>query len=156
SISARIDLISPLLWEVGAHARYLVAAPLLVLAGAVCGPRLNEIIGYFGSSGIVGEQDRGRFEAAVASTRRRLRSDAAEIVAVVLAYLVALAAAFSYPGDQLPQWAAPVAGMPRFSLAGWWHMLVSLPLLLLLIFGWCWRLALWANLLWCISRLKLR
>jgi hypothetical protein len=45
---------------------------------------------------------------------------------------------------------------PIYSLAGWWHTLVSLPLMLALILGWLWRLALWARLLWLISRLRLR
>ncbi len=44
----------------------------------------------------------------------------------------------------------------RFSLAGWWHLLVSLPLLLILFFGWIWRLALWARFLFLMSRLNLR
>jgi hypothetical protein len=32
SLAARVDVITPMLWEIGAHARYLIAAPLLVLA----------------------------------------------------------------------------------------------------------------------------
>jgi hypothetical protein len=43
-----------------------------------------------------------------------------------------------------------------FSAAGWWHALVSLPLLLVLFFGWLWRLFLWGRFLWCMSRLDLR
>jgi hypothetical protein len=156
SMTARVDVLTPLLWEVGAHARYLIAAPLLVLAEAVCVPQLSEIVRHFAGSGIVDDQDRGRLEAAIDSTRRWLRSNAVEVIAIVLAYLVAAAAAISYPLDQLPAWAAPVGGMPRYSLAGWWHTLVSLPLLVLLILGWCWRLALWTRLLWRISRLELR
>ncbi|MDT3686363.1 MAG: hypothetical protein RO009_15110 [Pseudorhodoplanes sp.] len=35
-------------------------------------------------------------------------------------------------------------------------MLVSLPLLLVLIFGWLWRLAVWTRLLWLISTFDLR
>ena len=42
------------------------------------------------------------------------------------------------------------------SLAGWWHALVSLPLLLVLLFGWLWRLVLWARFLVLVSRLDLR
>lgn len=155
SASARTNVVTPLLWEVGAHARYLIAAPLLVLAEAACAPQLNEIVRQFIGGGIVGEHDRGRFDEAVASTRRLLQSPKAEFVVIALAYLIALAAAFSYAVDQLPAWAAPVAGMPRYSLAGWWHTFVSLPLLLALIFGWFWRLTLWTRLLWQISRLKL-
>lgn len=156
SLSAGVDVVTPLLWEVGVHARYLLAAPLLVLAEAACALQLNEVVCHFTRSGIVGDQDRGRFDEAVGSTRRWLRSGVAEVTTILLAYLIAIAAATSYPLEQMPAWAAPVAGMPRYSLAGWWHTLISLPLLLLLIFGWCWRLALWTRLLWRVSRLDLR
>jgi hypothetical protein len=44
----------------------------------------------------------------------------------------------------------------RFSLAGWWHALVSLPLLLILFFDWLWRLALWTRFLFLMSKLDLR
>ena len=80
SASARVDVVTPLLWEVGAHARYLIAAPLLVLAEAVCAPQLNAIVRHFASSGIVSDHDRGRFEEVVASTRQRLQWSAAEAI----------------------------------------------------------------------------
>jgi hypothetical protein len=41
-------------------------------------------------------------------------------------------------------------------LAGGWHMLVSLPLLLVLLMGWMWRWMLWTLLMWRISRCRLR
>ena len=156
SLWTRADTVTSLAWETGVHARYLLAAPLLVLAEAVCAPRLNTIARHFVDSGIVGERDRTSFQDAVASTRRLLVSPAAEIVVIALAYLVAIGSAWSYAPDQLPAWAQSAAGVPRYSLAGWWHTLASLPLLLMLIFGWFWRLALWTRLLWCISRFDLR
>jgi hypothetical protein len=85
-----------------------------------------------------------------------LGSAVVEGLVLILAYLVALAAALSHSSGQLPVWAQPAGGMPRFSLAGWWHTLVSLPLLLMLILGWIWRLIAWTWLLWRVSRLKLR
>ena len=156
SVSTRTNELISLFWEVGVHARYLVAAPLLVIAEAVCAPQLNVIAHRFMSGGIVDEADREKVAEAVRSTRQRLRSPIAEVVVVLLAYLVAGSAAFSFPTDQLPVWAQPIGGMPRLSLAAWWHTLVSLPLLLVLILGWLWRLALWTQLLWRVSRLKLR
>jgi hypothetical protein len=156
SLLARADLVSAVLQEVGLHARYLIAAPILVLAEAACAPQLNAIIRRFCEGGAVGERDLARFDEAVTSTRSLLRSSTAEVGVFVLAYLIVLATALWRPLDQLPIWAQPVGGMPRYSLAGWWHMLVSLPLLLMLIFGWFWRLALWSRLLWRISRLELR
>jgi hypothetical protein len=145
-----------LLWEVGVHARYLLAAPLLVLAEAVCVPQLNAIIRHFVDGGLVPEHERKHYDAAVASTRRLLRTPAAEIVVIGLAYAITAAAAVAHSAQDLPVWAQPGGATPVFSPAGWWHMVVSLPLLLVLFFGWMWRLALWTRLLWLIARLDLR
>jgi hypothetical protein len=156
SAVVRADLVSPVLQEVGLHARYLIAAPLLVLGEVACAPRLNEIVRQVRDGQALGDCDRRRLDGAVSSTRTLLRSNVAEAGFFGLAYLIALATALSHPLDQLPVWAQPTGGMPRFSLSGWWHVLVSLPLLLLLILGWFWRLALWSRLLWRISTLELR
>jgi hypothetical protein len=40
--------------------------------------------------------------------------------------------------------------------AGWWGLLVSLPLLFLLLLGWLWRVGLWARFLWLMNRIELR
>lgn len=142
--------------EVGAHARYLVAVPLLVVAEAGCAPQLNAIVRQFVEGGIVAEGDRGRLAEAAASTSKLLRARAAEAVVIAMAYLIALATLLSHPLDQLPIWAASHGVAPAYSPAGWWHTLVSLPLLLALLLGWIWRIALWGRLLWLVSRLRLR
>jgi hypothetical protein len=107
----------------------------------------------FIKSGIVPDHARSGFEAAVESTRNLLKSTTAEMVAILLAYIVVVGAIYSQPIDQLPSWQRSSGGTPIYSMAGWWHILVSLPLLLVLFFGWMWRLALWAPPLWLISRL---
>ena len=43
-----------------------------------------------------------------------------------------------------------------YSPAGWWHALVSIPLLLTLLLAWIWRLGLWARFLVLMARLDLR
>jgi hypothetical protein len=156
SVWLQTDDLTPLLRQIGVHARYLVAVPLLVLAEAVCAPQLNAIVRNFVSSGIVGERDRGRLGAAVASTYRLLQEPVAELLVIALAYLIVVAALLSHPADQLPAWAGSGGITPVYSPAGWWHTLVSLPLLLTLTLGWMWRLAVWTRLLWKISRLELK
>ena len=150
------DGISSLLREVGAHARYLLAAPLFILAERECASRLSAIVYHFVEGGLVPEHERGRFDVAVASTRRLLCSTTAEIAVVGLAYIIALATAYATPEDQIPAWHRSGGFGPLYSPAGWWHILVSLPLLLMLILGWMSRVALWARLLWLISRIDLR
>ncbi|WP_157385633.1 hypothetical protein [Mesorhizobium sp. STM 4661] len=148
--------IASILWEVDVHARYLIAAPLLVLAEAQCAPRLNAIVRHFADAGLVTDKDRGAYDAAVASTRALLNSNRAEIVVIALAYLVVAAVAFSLSFDQFPVWHKTGNSAPAFSPAGWWHVLVSLPLLLILLFGWAWRFTLWARFLWRVARMDLR
>jgi hypothetical protein len=149
------DQIAALLKETGVHARYLIAAPLLIAAEAECAPRLKQIMRHFIETGLVRDSERGRFDAALASTRRLVESPVAEVVVWGLAYMIAAASALSQL-DHIPAWHRSGGGVPIFSLAGWWHVLVSLPLLLVLVLGWMWRLMLWARLLWLVSRLDLR
>ena len=44
----------------------------------------------------------------------------------------------------------------RMTLAGWWYLLISLPVMRFLALRWLWRLLLWAWFLWKVSRLELR
>jgi len=145
------------LGDYAVHARLLLAAPLLVLAEKPCIARLGGIGRHFLEVGLVPESARGRYESIVQSTRRLRDSPSAEIAAVVLAYtVVALLIAFAQPSS-MPRWHVAVGGtFPALSPAGWWHLLVSLPLLLVLFIGWLWRLFLWTRFLWLIARLDLR
>jgi hypothetical protein len=154
--AARNDETSSFIVEIGAHARYLAAVSLLVLAEMQCARRLNAILHHFVRAGIIQEQDRDRFDAAVTSTLRLLNSIAARLIVVTLAYLAVASIVYSQPFDQIPAWhKIGSTTAPAFSLAGWWHVLVSLPLLLVLLFGWMWRFTLWVRLLWRIARLDL-
>jgi len=140
--------------DYGFHARFLVAVPALIFAEADCIPRLGKIAGQFADTGLIAGTDTARFHAAVSSTGKLLNSIIDEVVTIVLAYLVVLILAVYISPDLLASWQSP-DGL-RLSPAGWWHALVSLPLLLVLLFGWLWRLALWARFLFLVSRLDLQ
>jgi hypothetical protein len=150
------DGVTSLSWEIGAHARYLVAAPLLVLAEVDCAQRLNAIVRHFVEGSLVNNSDRNSFDTAMALAGKLLNSNFAEITVVALAYVLVAASVFPQPLDQLPAWHKTGGVAPTFSPAGWWHVLISLPLLLTLLLGWMWRLVVWTRLLWLITRLDLR
>jgi hypothetical protein len=135
------------------HARSLIAAPLFILAEAICIPRLGAIARHFLDAGLVRETDRVRFDEASASILRLRDSTLAEVVVISLAYAFIGALAYSFAIDGVPAWHRSGAS---FSLAGWWHVAVSLPLLVVLFLGWMWRLFLWTRFLWLVSRLDLR
>jgi hypothetical protein len=155
-ITTNPGAIHAFLMEFGAHARYLIAAPLLVVAEGYCAPRLSAAVEHFLGAGLVPEEERGRFEAIVASTRGLLKRTGPDIAIVVFAYVAVALTAASYGAADLPVWHRSAGLMPLYSPAGWWHALVSMPLLLILLLRWGWRLALWTRLLWCIAQLDLR
>jgi hypothetical protein len=137
------------------HSRSFVAAPALVFAEAVCGPRLSVIAGHFVDSGLIAPSERPRFGAAVRSTMRMRDALFAEFVVVFLTYGIVYLLLHS--GAKLPDWQINASGPAApLSLAGWWHSLVSIPLLLFLILGWFWRVGLWMRFLWLVSKLDLR
>jgi hypothetical protein len=133
------------------QARSLIAAPLLVAAEATCAPWLTAVASQFITAGFVIGSDRAAFIRAVSETREALRSPAAAVVIVILAYAVTVVT-FASVGSQLTWYRAD----GRLSLAGWWHLQVSAPLLLALLFGWVWRVWLWGRFLWRVGRLDLR
>lgn len=142
--------------DVAAQAR-AIAAPMLVLAEAVCARRLSEIVVHFVDSGIVSEQERPRFAAAIRSTRRLLDSALAEVGVLALAYgIVGLLFAWAEPQAHA-RWARTLFDDELgWTPAGYWNALVSIPLLMILLLGWLWRLLVWARFLWIASHFELR
>lgn len=139
------------------HARFLVALPALIFAEAECVPRLGKIVNHFVETGLIAGADTARFQAALSSTRRLLDSTICGVFTVVLAYLIIAALTLYFSTDALPAWhRRESTSVLPLSPAGWWHALVSIPLLLIHFFGWLWRLALWARFLFLMSRLDLQ
>jgi hypothetical protein len=143
---------SALFRDMGVHCQCLLAAPLLIWAPAITCPRLAATAWHFVESGLVAESDRLRFERWMESTRRLGSHVAPRIVAALFAYLSVLLMWWSLP--RLPVW--HLGSWYSLSLAGWWRLTVSLPLLLVAIYTWLWRLLLWGRLLFLLSRLQLR
>jgi len=146
-----------LLLDPSAYARYLVTLPALVLAEPVCLLTLAMIARYFPEAGLISESDRPRYAALLDSSRSLLDHRGAEVGLVLLAY----AATVAFAGTQYPttqsSWVAPIVGGERhLSLAGWWRLLVSQPLILILWGAWVWRIGVWARFLWKVARLDLR
>jgi hypothetical protein len=153
----RPDHANAFILDFGAHARFLIAAPLLMLAESLCVPRLAAIARHFVTAGLVAEADRPAYERAVESTRRLLRSKAAEILVFILAYALVASLIIGKADAEMPLWHGSITvGRVAPTPAGWWGLLVSLPLLLVLQLGWLWRIGLWTRFLWLMSRMKLR
>jgi hypothetical protein len=143
--------------DVEVHARFLVAVPLLILAETRAIPPLGKVVRQFLSAGLVDESDRASYNKAVNSTRRLLESRATEVAAFLMAYVIAVILTRNLNQLETKPWywtsSGPVLGL---SPAGLWHAFVSLPLLLLHLLGWLWRVILWWRFLRLMARLDLK
>ena len=141
--------------DVGAHTRFLIAVPLLILAEADLIPRLGRIVVHFVTSGLVREKDQARYYEIVSSTKRLLEGRSAYFITLILAYATVLALLTTLEHGETPAWYWAGPGPLHLSTPGIWHAAVSLPLLLWPCFGWIWRLLLWWRFLLLIARLDL-
>lgn len=149
------DKLSDLLLDFAVHARYLVAVPLFIMAESFTLPKLGSTARHFVEADLIRESNRPHFESIAASTRRLLHSKVVEILVVLLAYFTVIVLSRVISPETIPPWHMLTKEHLSFSWAGWWHVLVSIPVALILLFGWLWRLFLWAVLLWRVSRLDL-
>ena len=148
----------PFLWDVEAHARFLVALPLLVAAELVVHQRMRHVIRQFLDRQLVPEESRARFQAAIASALRLRNSVLAEVLLIAFVYGVGVLIVWrQYVAPDAATWyATPAAGGSRLSLAGAWFGYVSLPVFQFLLVRWYFRVFVWARFLWQVARIELR
>jgi hypothetical protein len=143
----------PLLRDPIVYSRFLFVVPLLALAEIAVETSLGVQTRSFLSSGVVPEQERAGFEAARAEVAQLRDVAVAEGVILVLAVTLSVVARVVVgrgPGETT--WERPGTGI---TLAGWWYILVSLPILGFFLLRWLWVFLLWAWFLFRVSRLGL-
>jgi hypothetical protein len=146
----------PFLYDVEAHVRFLVALPVLIIAEIVVHNRISPLVRRFVERSIVGTEDLPRFKAAVDSALRIRNSVAVEGTLLVLVYTLGLWTWRSQIALGEPTWyAMPAAKHLHLTAAGYWYVLVSVPMFQFILLRWYVRLVIWFRLLWQISRLNL-
>jgi hypothetical protein len=147
----------PFLLDVDVHVRFLVALPLLIVAELVVHQRMRFVVKQFLERHLIPASTRTRFEAAIASALRLRNSVLAEVLLLAFVYGVGVLIVWrQYGALAAATWyATPAAGGSTLSLAGIWYGYVSLPLFQFLLLRWYFRLAIWARLLWQVSRIEL-
>ena len=139
--------------DIEVQVRLLVVLPLLELAGMVVPISLAVQVRHLREMGIVPGEEGARLELAQAEAVALRRSPIAEWLILVLSYTLSLVLriiiGFS-EGDS--SWERAGGAI---TLAGWWHMLVSLPILYFFLLRWIWIFIIWARFLLKVSRLEL-
>jgi hypothetical protein len=143
----------PFLRDFSNYTRFLIALPLLLIAETILGPRIAEAAAHFVSSGVVLEKDYGRFNDAVDRGLKNRDSVRAEIIILILAYILSISTIRATTVHVVTWYANDAGASP--TLAGWWLWLVSVPLLQFFFLRWLWRILLWFQFLWRMNNLDL-
>ena len=136
------------------HVRFLLVVPFLILIEQVVN---RSFVGYVKTSDrIIPDEQQGAFNNLVARLDKLTNSYAPEILMLIVVYGSIIIYFddlyhFDYGRNYLL-----VQGTDQLRVAGWYYMLVCLPVFTLLVFRWFWRWILWLYSLVKISRFKLQ
>ena len=147
----------PFLHDLDAHARFLVAIPLLLLAEVVIHQRIRPVVRQFVDAGIVTPEVLPSFRAAIDRAMRLRNSLAVESILAVGVFGFGWIVWTETSSLTTSTWYTIVdpAGR-RFTFAGRWYLHVSIPIFQFLFYRWYFRLFVWFLFLWRVSRLDLR
>lgn len=146
----------PFLQDIEAHARFLIALPLLIAAEAFVDDRVSPLVHRFVERRIIAARDLPAFSAAVRATTRACESLTVELALIGVVYVGGVWLWRSELALADPTWyARPVGGHLALTLAGHWYAFVSIPIFQFLLLRWYVRMTFWFHLLWRISRLPL-
>ncbi len=154
AIGARVAI--PFLHDFAAYSRFLFGLPLLLVAESVLGPQIAHAGSHFIHSGLVLEEDYERFDRAVEKGLQWRDSAFAELLILILAYCVAYATLNSLAVQSSTWYVTRTGTAHSLTMAGRWFAFFCVPFIQFILLRWLWRLFLWGQFLWRMSKLDLQ
>jgi len=143
---------------IGAHARLLLAIPLLFVCEAFIDPRFNAFVQGLVRSQVLSETARPALQSEIVRVERWTNAWLPEAILLLAVVLMGLGARdpdfVSHLFGASAEINANAVGATTWT--GQWYWLACMPLFRFLLLRWLWRIALWCFFLWRLSRLDLR
>ena len=135
--------------------RFLIVLPVLIAAELIVHSRTRPVVGRFAERRIVLPQDLPRFHRAIQAAVKTRNSVTVECAILLFVYAVGLLVWNSRIGLGTATWYAMTGRRWNLTLAGFWYVFVSIPLLQFILLRWYMRLFIWFRFLWQVSRINL-
>ncbi|HXW89137.1 MAG TPA: hypothetical protein VEK33_01185 [Terriglobales bacterium] len=137
------------------HTRFLVALPILLGAELLVHSRIRPVIRRFVEWRLVPPEDMPVFQNAIESAVKIRNSVWVELALLAVVYTVGLWVWNDRSEIVVRTWYALPGGRWNLTLAGYWYVLVSLPVFQFILLRWYMRLFIWFRLLWQVNRIEL-
>jgi hypothetical protein len=134
------------------YGQLLIAVPVLVLGELMIGRILIRAVAELRSSEVLDPKGVPALDTVLSKTIQRWRGRTVNLVIIILTCAATVLSMWGARDWLTGGW--QVAG-EAMTLAGWWYLLISLPVMRFLALRWLWRMLLWAWVLWRVSRLEL-
>lgn len=139
------------------YIRSLFAIAVIVYFERTSEQRLAPIVRQFRFAGLVDAGSESGYREELRRADERTASTIAEAIILLVVAVIAVTTVrldVEFGGYDWDGWV--VDGRPEYSWAGLWNHWIARPLFQFLLLRWLWRFAVWAWLLWRISRLRLQ
>ena len=135
------------------YGQLLIAIPVLVLGELAVGRYLVRALAQLRASEVLGRETEEDLDSVITRTLEYWRGRKIDAVIFFLTCATTVVALLQAREWLTGGWQVAGDGM---TVAGWWYLLVSLPVIRFLSLRWLWRMLLWSWVLWRISRLELQ
>ena len=143
----------PLVRDYLPYGQLLIAIPVLVLGELTVSRYLIQAVAGLRSSEVLDPKNASALDAVLKSAIGRWRGRGVNLVLLVLTFIATGVSLFEAREWLTGGWQVAGEGM---TMAGWWYLVISLPVMRFLALRWLWRILLWAWFLWRVSHLELR
>jgi hypothetical protein len=148
----------PFLLDYAVNIRLLVTLPLLIFAQIVVDRRTSLAVRHFVNSGLVTDDMLPSYEAVIRRTVTLRDSRVVRVMVLILAFVLPILfsnGALFATGTSTWQGSLAQSGNASHSAAGFYNLIVSLPIYRLVLFRWLWLIVVWATFLRRATKLPL-
>jgi hypothetical protein len=146
----------PFLQDFQVHARFLIALPMFLLADLAAYTFLTPQAGIFISRGLIRDEDRPRYDAALKSTWWLRDWFLPELISLLIVIGFRIAFGHVALASRESSWYTEAVGdQIALTAAGRYYLAVALPILQFMLLRFLFKLLLWWRWMWKVSRLDL-
>ena len=149
------EITMPFLKDYESYGRFLISIPAIFIAEKFINLQTSSSLVHFVESGIISENNVGEYESLLNKYRKLSDSKSLQVVIFIISTLnIFLVKTFWGSLMDFTSWKYDTAG-DSITAAGYWYMIISLPVLKYLIFRLFCKFLLWTWFLIKISRMNL-